>query len=309
MKGKIFIFILCLISANVLYAMDSCYADYGLKVKNVLLKDGSKIAYVEKGKGKTLLFIHGLGGNISHWIKNMDELSKSYRCIAIDLPGYGNSINKNINNEDQLGLYANSIIEFAENLRLKKIVLIGHSMGGQIAIITAVQHPAIIKQLILIAPAGLETFTDAERKIFLKFTTPAFFKNQDEATIRKNFANNFYAQPADAENLIEYRVRLKQCEHFDNYCNVLVNGVKGMLAHPVKNDLNKIQQKVLLVFGENDQLIPNRAMHPNITYKDVIEVATKNIKNLQVKVISNAGHMLPFEKPEQLNYTIKNFVK
>lgn len=308
MKDKIFIFILCLVSVNVLYAKDSCYADYGLKVKNVLLKDGSKIAYVEKGKGKALLFIHGLGGNISHWIKNIDGLSKSYRCIAIDLPGYGNSLNKNINNVDQLGFYANSITELAKTLQLKKIVLIGHSMGGQIAMITALQHPEIIKQLILIAPAGLETFTDAEQEIFLKFTTPAFFKNQDETTTRENFTNNFYSQPTDAENLIRYRLRLKQCERFDEYCNALVNGIKGMLAHPVKNDLNKIQQQVLLVFGENDQLIPNRAMHSNITYKDVIEVATKSIKNLQVVVFPKAGHMLPFEKPEQLNFTIKNFI-
>ena len=181
-------------------------------------------------------------------------------------------------------------------------------MGGQIAMIAGLANPKLIQKLILINPAGLETFTEAERNIFLNFTTPAFFKNQDEATIRKNFANNFYAQPAETENLIQYRLRLKKCESFDNYCEVLVNGVKGMLAYPVKNDLTQIQQHVLLVFGENDQLIPNRALHPNITYKDVVDVATENIKKLKIKIISKAGHMLPFEQPGQLNIAIKNFI-
>ena len=308
MKRKISIIIFCLMCANVLFALDSCYADYGMPIKKITLTDGSQMAYVEKGKGRVIIFIHGLGGNISHWTKTIKELAKNYRCIAVDLPGYGYSLTENINSDDPLRFYADAIIQLVQKLKIKKITLAGHSMGGQIAMIAGLANPRLIQKLILIDPAGLETFTDAEHTIFLNFTTPVFFKNQDEPTIRKNYANNFYQQPADAEELIQYRLRLKHCAAFDNYTHILVNGVKGMLAHPIINDLGKIKQKVLLVFAENDQLIPNKILHPNMTYKDVIDIATKNIKNIQVKVISKAGHMLPFEQPEQLNLSIKNFL-
>jgi pimeloyl-ACP methyl ester carboxylesterase len=290
-------------------AHDSCYAEYGLPVKKVLLNDGSQLAYVEKGKGKVIIFIHGLGGNISHWIKSMQILSKGYRCIAVDLPGYGYSISANKNDSDQLKFYADVITHFSKKLSLKNITVAGHSMGGQVAVIAALAHPELIKQLILIDPAGLETFTETEQALLTNFSTPVFFKNQDEATIRKNFKNNFYHQPADAEKLIQYRLHLTSCSQFDEYTKTLVKGIKGMLSHPVKNSLSTLKQKVLLVFGEDDNLIPNRLLHPSLKMDDIIKVATENIKNIKVEVVPKAGHMLAFEKPDELSQIIKNFLK
>ena len=309
MKHKLIIFCFCCVIAFAASAHDSCYADYGMPVKKVLLTDGSQLAYVEMGKGKIIVFIHGLGGNISHWTKNIQELSKSYRCIAVDLPGYGYSTDANKNDSGQLAFYADALIQLSKKLSLKNITLAGHSMGGQVAVIAALSQPKLIKQLILIDPAGLEIFTESERKLFISFSTPAFFKNQDEAIIRKNFKNNFYEQPADAEKLIQYRLALIKCAGFDEYTKTLVKGVRGMLSHPVKNSLNKLQQKVLIVFGENDNLIPNKLLHPALKQDDIIKVATENIKDIKVTIIPKAGHMLPFERPDELDQIIKNFLK
>ena len=72
-----------------------------------------KMAYTEKGKGQAILFIHGLGGNLSHWTKTMDELSNNYCCIAIDLPGYGWSEKLSETKENQqLKFYADALNEF-----------------------------------------------------------------------------------------------------------------------------------------------------------------------------------------------------
>ena len=309
MKHKLIIFCFCWMIAITASAQDSCYADYGMPVKKVVLADGSQLAYVEKGKGKVIVFIHGLGGNISHWTKNIQELSNSYKCFAVDLPGYGYSTDVNKNDSDQLAFYADALIQLSKKLSLKKITITGHSMGAQVAVIAALAHPELIKQLILIDAAGLETFTENERKLFISFSTPAFFKSQDEATIRKNFKNNFYEQPADAEKLIQYRLALIRCAAFDEYTKTLVKGIRGMLSHPVENSLSSLQQKVLLVFGENDNLIPNKLLHPSLKQDDIIKVATENIKNIKVEIIPKAGHMLPFEKPDALDQTIKNFLK
>jgi pimeloyl-ACP methyl ester carboxylesterase len=105
-----------------------------------------------------------LGGNLSHFTKNVRELSSDYKVIAIDLPGYGHSV-QSISGDDPLQLYADVIAEFIKKKKLKKVALAGHSMGGQIAMIAALSHPKQIKKLILLAPAGLETFTEIRSTI------------------------------------------------------------------------------------------------------------------------------------------------
>ena len=309
MKYRITIFCFCVMCTFISSAHDSCYADYGMPVKKLLLTDGSQLAYVEKGKGKPIIFIHGLGGNISHWLKNIDNLSNKYRCIAIDLPGYGYSTDANKTSDDQLAFYTDAIFQLSNKLFLKNIALAGHSMGGQIAVVAGLKYPQLFTRLILINPAGLETFTENEKTLLTNFSTKAFFKNQDEATIRKNFKNNFFEQPADAENLIGYRLQLIKCPQFENYTGTIVKGIQGMLTHPIKNNLKEVKQKVLLVVGENDNLIPNALLHPKLKQADIIKIATENIKSISLTIIPQAGHMLPYEKPAELNSSIIKFLK
>ncbi|MGZ5189798.1 MAG: alpha/beta fold hydrolase, partial [Flavisolibacter sp.] len=122
------------------FSQDTCRPKYDLKVQ-YLSVDSLRIAYVEKGNGQPVIFIHGLGGNSSHWLKSIHQLSNKFKCIAIDLPGYGYS-EKNIflNGKDQLQFFTDRIISFIKKRKLKKVVLVGHSMGGQIAMIAAIQY-------------------------------------------------------------------------------------------------------------------------------------------------------------------------
>ena len=309
MKRKLFILFLCILSMANTFAQDSCRDNYEMPVKMVSLDGGNQLGYVEEGKGKAILFIHGLGGNISHWIKTIHQLSSNYRCIAVDLPGYGYSASFRLSDSDRLGGYANVIWSFAKKLKLKNITIAGHSMGGQIAVITALAHSELVKNLVLVDPAGLETFTETEAMLLSKFSTPAFFKSQDEAAIRKSFKNNFSEQPADVESLIQFRLKLRYCSHFDDYTKTISAGVTGMLSHPVKNYLSSLKQNVLLLFGEDDHLIPNLLLHPTMKLADVVKISTDNIKHLSVVTIPKAGHMLPFERPVETSSAIKKYLK
>ncbi|MFN2440995.1 MAG: hypothetical protein ABR503_17455, partial [Chitinophagaceae bacterium] len=131
-------------------------------------------------------------------------------------------------------------------------------MGGQIASILALQQQHLISKLILVAPAGLETFTEAEAKMMMAATSATAFEKQEEAIIRYSYKQNFYQQPADAEILIRDRLRFKNCPDFKNYTEAVSNSIKGMLYHPIRKDLSKLIQPVLILFGENDALIPNK---------------------------------------------------
>jgi pimeloyl-ACP methyl ester carboxylesterase len=305
---KKFITIIFCIQSLVLFAQDDCRPQYGEPVQTIALSQGS-VAYIEKGKGPVIIFIHGLGGNLSHWSKVSNQLLTKYCCIILDLPGYGRSGKINgTNGKDQLQFYADAVNEFLTRKKIKKAVLAGHSMGAQVAMISALQNKRV-KKLVLAAPAGLETFSEKEAELLVASTPAAVFEKQDETVIRANFKMNFFQLPPDAEPLIQDRLRLKTCLDFKTYCELVSNGVKGMLAHPVKNELKNIQQPTLILFGANDALIPNKFLHPSITIGDLVNEARGLLPVSESKIIEGAGHMLPWEKSSEVAEAIKAFLQ
>ena len=305
---KLFLLSILILFAAIAVAQENCLPVYDLPVKKMQLSFG-KLAYVEKGRGQTILFIHGLAGNISHWLKSVNALSADYKCIAIDLPGYGWS-DRNIDTKgkDQLQFYADAVSEFLKKKKIKKVLLAGHSMGGQVAIITALQNKSVTK-LVLVAPAGLETFTEKEAQLLINATPAASFEKQDEAAIRNNFKINFLKQPADAEQLIQDRLHIKTCTDFKLYCEAVSNGVKGMLAHPVKDSIKNLSIPVLIVFGADDMLIPNRYLHAAFSTSVLVNQSAALIPACKVEMIEKAGHMVQFEKSNEINLIIKNFLQ
>ncbi|HCT70495.1 MAG TPA: hypothetical protein DF409_05015, partial [Bacteroidales bacterium] len=165
--------------------------EYPYAVKKVTLPSGPEIAYVDEGKGeKVIIFIHGLGSYLPAWVKNIEGLKSGYRCIAIDLPGYGKSSKQP--HSGKMSYYAEVVEEFAGKLGLGKVILAGHSMGGQIAMVAALNYPGMVEGLILIAPAGFERFTDGQKQWFRNVMTPEGVKNTSAEDIQTNLAVNFY---------------------------------------------------------------------------------------------------------------------
>lgn len=282
-----------------------CELSYAKEVKKIALNDSLTIAYKETDKGKqTLLLIHGLGGNLSHWTHNFIE---NQHCIALDLPTYGLSTMKTFQPKtDLLDFYSEVILSFIEKKKLKNVVLVGHSMGGQIAIITALKNHTSIKKMILAAPAGFETFDENEAKSLLSFAKPETFKTQTEPIVKMSFKRNFYEMPTSAETLINDRLMIAKCENFNPYFEAVAGGVKGMLEHPVRKDLGKIKIPTLVIFGENDDLIPNKYLHKTLTTKQIAEIG-KEIPNAKIVMIPKAGHLLMFEQATRFNEAISAF--
>lgn len=290
-------------------ANDTCKPSYHLPVHKMQVTDQLEIAYVEKGKGKTILFIHGLGGNVSHWLKQVNALSEAYHCIAIDLPGYGCSDPSFPTGKNQLEFYSEALAWFINKKKLKNIVLAGHSMGGQVAIINALKNSGNVSKLILVGPAGLESFTDIEIEKIIAATPATFYEKQDEAAIRSGYARNFYIMPPDAERLIQDRLRLIKCPEFKQYTEAVSNGIKGMLQHPVRGELEKVKVPVLILFGEEDELIPNPFFHPELSKEELLKEAEMLIKDVKIRLIPKAGHFVHFEKWKEVNQEIKNFLQ
>ncbi|WP_051227816.1 alpha/beta fold hydrolase [Gillisia sp. JM1] len=280
--------------------------NYDTAVKKIQI-NSEEIAYREEGAGdKVLLFVHGLSSNMQAWSKNIATLKADYTTIVLDLPGYGKS-SKNTKHYSMAN-YACFINEFIQQKELKNVSLIGHSMGGQVAMHTVLKHPENFEKLILIAPAGIETFTSQEAGILKVSYTAEMVQNATEEQIRNNFKMNFYEFPADAEFMVKDRIAMKEASDFKEHSIIIVNNIAAMLDEPVLEDLNKIKIPVLMIFGKEDALIPNRYFHPTQDLLFLSKTAKEQLPQLEVKIIEKAGHFVNFEKADAVNREIEDFM-
>lgn len=285
-------------------AMDEM--EYMHQVKKLHLPEsGYDIAYTDEGRGeKTIVFIHGLGSYLQAWIKNVEELKSNYRCISIDLPGYGKSSKQP--HSGQMTFYAGILNEIIQELTLGRVILAGHSMGGQISITTSLLFPDIVEGLILVAPAGFERFNKGQKQWFREVMTLDGVKLTTTEAIQNNLASNFYRVPRDADFMITDRISMRTAHDFDAYCYTVVQSVHGMVDNPVIDYLEDINVPTLIFFGENDNLIPNRFLNPGPT-REIAEYGASKIKTSKLLMVPTCGHFMMFEKPEVFNQEVNSF--
>lgn len=281
--------------------------DYPYEVKHQALNNDINLAYIDEGSGdQTILFIHGLGSYLPAWKKNVETLKGRYRCIAVDLPGYGQSSKKP--HSGMMEFYADVMAELIDKLALKNVVIAGHSMGGQIGMTMALKYPDKVQKLVLIDPAGFERFTEGEKQWFREVMTVKFVKETPPQQIRANLMANFYNTPDDAEFMITDRIAMRTASDFEHYCYAVTRSVHGMVDQPVVDLLDKIEQPTLILFGENDNLIPNPYLHGGKT-ADIAAIGKAKIKNSQLVMIPQCGHFAQFEKAEVVNQAVQDFLK
>ncbi|MCS7052629.1 MAG: alpha/beta hydrolase [Ignavibacterium sp.] len=268
--------------------------------------DNYKIAYVDEGESdKVILFLHGLGSYIPAWKFNIEDLKKDFRCVAIDLPGFGKS-DKKIHS-GKMGFYADVVKKFIQLIGIDKVNLVGHSMGGQVAINLALNNLNSIEKLILLAPAGFERFTNEEIQIIRNITKPENFLNNDIQQIKANYELSFFKFPHKAKFIIEDRIKISEDDHFYNYCVAISNSISGMLEQPIFEHLKNIKQKTLVIFGKDDSLIPNKYLHKTTT-EEIARESLNQIPNCELIMLENCGHFVQIEKSKEINEAIRNFI-
>ncbi len=272
-------------------------------LKKVKLSNNVEISYADEGKESsdyTLLFIHGLGGYHQVWKKNIDELRKSYRCIALDLPGCG--VSSKSDYPFSVHFYADVTAEFIASLRLKNVVLVGHSLGGQVAIMTALKNIYEVKKLVLLAPSGLQIFSESEKNGIEWLASPQRTKTRTDKQLTTFFQASYATRkiPSDAEFMLKYRLNLKKNpDYFDYFCNMNYKLSMAAANEPVLDQLSDIKVPTLLLWGKEDiQISPNLA-----------ETAKRHIPDCDVYLLSPCGHLFNWECAEEVNTHIGRFLQ
>lgn len=275
--------------------------DYGFATKTATV-NGITVSYIDEGKGeKTLLLVHGLASNGGFWRYNIGPLSEHYRVIAVDLPGYGRS-DKGVY-PYTMSFYADVLSALLTQLGVPRAVYVGHSMGGQIGIHFSFRHPEQMEKLILAAPAGIEPFSRGDGDWLKSVMTIDWVKKTTEERIRANIAMNFYDYDDRFEWMVEERTRMAKAKDFEDFCYAVVRSVYGMLDEPTTKLLSDITVETHVIFGREDQLIPNPILHGGRS-AEVGEAAKRAIPNSTLTFIEKAGHMVQMERPAEFNAAV-----
>jgi pimeloyl-ACP methyl ester carboxylesterase len=247
---------------------------------------GKRISYWTGRKGllegrETILFVHGAGGGQYTWSYQKGFFEKEFNPIMIELPGHGESEGEG---EQEVVRYAEHVHAFLKALGLRKVFLVGHSMGGAIVQTLALSHPEMMKGIVLVG-------TGARLKVLPLILDG--IKNNFKETVLK--INQFvYSRKAQAD-LIEKGVSLMlQCRP-----EILYSDFLACDRFDLMNEVEKIDLPALILCGDDDQLTP-------VKYSQFL---CSRIKGSKLEVLPNAGHMLMMESPRTFNEKIEEFIR
>jgi pyruvate dehydrogenase E2 component (dihydrolipoamide acetyltransferase) len=260
--------------------------DEGAAAYHFVEVDGIRVRYASRGEGdKTVLFIHGFGGDLDNWLFNLDPIAERNKVVALDLPAHGQSTPKlpGTTLED----LAQFVLRFMDALDIGEAHLVGHSMGGGVAAQMAVDAPARVLSVALISPAGLgsevnngytEGFVNAQSRRDLKPVVELLFA--DPGLVSRQML----------DDLLKYKRLDGVSEALTALGGSLFAG--GKQSELPGNKLGETGKPVLVVWGAQDRIIP--AAH-----------AANAPAGATVKVFDNAGHMSQMEKANDVNALLK----
>jgi pyruvate dehydrogenase E2 component (dihydrolipoamide acetyltransferase) len=247
--------------------------------------DSGTLRYAKRGEGADeVVLIHGFGGDLDTWLFNIDALAAKATVYALDLPGHGQST-KAVADASGEGL-AQALLSFMDALGIARAHLVGHSMGGAIALRVARNHPGRVASLSLISPAGLGPEIDA-----------AYIDGFVAATSRrelKPLLERLFANPALVNrHLVDEVLKYKRLDGVTEALGALAASQfpAGQQPEILASAVAAGGPKVLVIWGKEDRIIP--AAH-----------AAALSGRAHVEILQGAGHMAHMEQSARVNELI-----
>lgn len=243
---------------------------------------GYKLRYSKMGEGEeNVILIHGFGGDADRWLFTQQPLAEKASVYAFDMPGHGQST-KAVADPSVAGL-ANVVIAFMDGVGVAKARLIGHSLGGAIALRTALDHPDRVTAIDLIAPAGLGAEINAEYI--------AGFVAADSRKTMKPLLQQLVADPELVNRqLVNDMLAYKRIDGVPEALGAIADGFVGNGSQNgvMRDDIANVSQPVQVIWGSADQIIP--ASH-----------ADGLSDNARVTVLEGFGHLVQLEAAAEVN--------
>lgn len=244
--------------------------------------DGIPIHYVLTGGGPpTLCLIHGAGGSAGVWIRQLEGLADCARVIAIDLPGHGQSAGEG---HQEIERYAAVVQGLIEGMRLQKVVLGGHSMGGAVAQAVALAHAERLAGLVLVG-------TGARLRVLPQIFESLERDYPEGVRFLIGLALPPGAPPALVDSLVRQTLETPQ--------SVTIGDFRACHRFDVMSEIGKLHLPTLIISGgDEDRLTPPK-------YARYFQ---HQIPEARLTLVPGAGHYVQLERPEETTAAIRNFL-
>jgi pimeloyl-ACP methyl ester carboxylesterase len=266
---------------------------------------GTQISVVEAGRGPAVVLVHGLAGSNHNWDPVIPQLAERFRVVAVDLPGHGNS--EKPRGDHSLGAYATVLRDLLEVLGYRRATVVGHSLGGGIAMQFAYQFPDRCERLVLVASGGL----GREVTLLLRAATLP-----GSEWVLPVIANHWLR---DAVSWIGRRlswlpVRPSPAlrEVGRAYSSLADAGARGAFVGELRSVMDLRGQRIsamnrihlaayvptLIVWGARDPFIP---------VAHAVE-ASRRIPNGRIEIFERSGHFPMVEEPQRFAKVVTEFI-
>ena len=255
------------------------------------LVEGVRVRYVRAGSGPPVLLIHGLASSIYTWSEVLPALSREHEVVALDLPGFGGSDQPaDLSGQAYLGV----VRQLLDRLQIARATIVGHSLGGAVAVMLAAEHPERVERLALLAPAGFN-FAPSELPGLLRAASwPPVGALLERLPVRRALLRIglrqvfFDAALVTEERVEEYWAPLARPGAVASLRALLAS--RAALADRFPALAAQVRAPTLLVWGRQDAWIP------------VAQAARflAAIRGSRAVILEACGHMPQEEHPEQV---------
>jgi pimeloyl-ACP methyl ester carboxylesterase len=258
-------------------------------MKNTFFKN-TKINYTDIGKGTAIVLLHGFLENLGMWDNYIDSFSKKNRVIAIDLLGHGKTdcLGYVHTMEDQ----ADTVYHVLHELKIRKAIIIGHSMGGYVALAFAELYPSYMKSLVLLNSTAR---ADSDERKSNRDRAILAVKQNYTVFVRMSIANLF---SEENRNKLVNEIEKVRNEALKTPLQGIVAALEGM---KIRKD-----REVLIHFTDFPKLLILGKKDPVLDFEE----SKTQIENTTVEFISfDDGHMTHIENQAELKLILLDFLK
>jgi pimeloyl-ACP methyl ester carboxylesterase len=265
--------------------------------------------------GQTVVLLHGRNFPSSYWEPTIKALVEAgYRVVAPDQIGFGKSSKPDFaNGFDSM---ARATIALLDSLHVDRFDLVGHSMGGMLAVRLARAYGSRIDHLVLYSPIGLEDY---------RFTVPPV-TNEELARRERALSADAYRNqlmtsyalslpPAAIEPFVELREEIRESGEYPRWLKSFVASYQMIYAEPVAHEIPLVDRPTLFIMGANDHNAPGRAFAPpELRDKKgqnaaLAQSLAERMPNARVVVFDGVGHLGHLEATQRFNETLLNFLR
>lgn len=244
---------------------------------------------------KTLVFVHGVYGSSSAWLKHEEEFSQKYNILTYDLRGHGKSrVYKKI--EDYaIEKFTEDLNDLVDFLKIDKFILIGHSMGSQIVLDFLIKHQNKVKSAILLSP-NMDT-GHAWLKIVVN--KPLLYLISKIESLFKKSRIGGHVDYSKYLNSSDWDMPRSWADLKNTGLFIYLSSVRHFCSFNRRDQLKNIKIPILIVHGKKDSIFP---------VKNSIEMS-KDVENSKLVVLENADHIIVINHFEEVSKIIDDFVQ